>query len=165
LSTNHWHPYFMSIGLASVSVFFRLGFGTFPMVWYFAFYSFILIFFFTFDEVSMSKMTNDRFRLSKDFTITSFFFSFMTCHRIWLVRWYFAWVSRRIQLVEKELLTSSEHEFYIKKNILCSVICLFVLFLLTIYIFYHSAIYGFWIPVWYLQTFLIRGGWMFINVT
>jgi hypothetical protein len=39
-------------------------------------------------------------------------------------------------------------------SVLLTIICLFVLFILTILIICSSSIYGFWLPLWYLQIFL-----------
>ena len=39
-------------------------------------------------------------------------------------------------------------------SVLLTIICLFVLFILTILIICSSPIYGFWLPLWYLQIFL-----------
>ena len=38
-------------------------------------------------------------------------------------------------------------------SVLLTIICLFVLFILTILIICSSSIYGFWLPLWYLQIF------------
>ena len=78
-------------------------------------------------------------------------------------------LTRRVPLVEQELLTLPQHlsspRFLIGVRVTrCLVLCVFcrLLFVLLYFFFGHcvvcsSSIYGFWLPLWYLQTLLTSG--------
>ena len=63
-----------------------------------------------------------------------------------------------VEVVEQELLTLPEH-----LNAMC-MLCrsLFFLFFLS-FVVCFSSIYGFWLPLWYLQTLLIVRTWIVIT--
>jgi hypothetical protein len=72
---------------------------------------------------------------------------------------------RRVPLVEQELLTPPVHPssppifsgFHVTLSFMC-MFCrlLFVLLYFFFWPFCSSSVYGFWLPLWYLQTLLIK---------
>ena len=83
----------------------------------------------------------------------------------WLFNGFVTRVMRRVSLVEQELHTFQEHlnslpvfsgVRVIRSLVLCVIFCrsLFVLFSFRHCIVCPSSIYGFWLPVWYLQAIL-----------
>ena len=89
-------------------------------------------------------------------------FSLMTYHR------FVTGATRRVPLVDEELSTISDHQGspqvfcgvrVIRSLVLCVMFCRSLLVLLTFF-FGHcvvcpSSIYGFWLPLWYLQILLM----------
>ena len=91
----------------------------------------------------------------------------------WLINGFVTRLTRRVSLVKHELLTLSEHlstspvfsGFRVTRSLVLCVCfvdgCLsFCTFSFGHCVVCSSSIYGFWLPLWYLQTLLVFIYWM-----
>ena len=87
---------------------------------------------------------------------------------LWLITRFVTRLTRQVPLVEQELLTLPENLTYspifsgVRVTLSLSFMCKFCRSLFVLLSFFcqincvvcHSLIYGFWLPLWYLQTLL-----------
>ena len=113
---------------------------------------------------SPQMMTDDQSYVR--FVVVTSSLIFTTYHQIWLITG--DTVTQQMPLVEPELLTFAKRRVYQSISeiraawslvFLCSVswtnLCLFCPFSFTICIVCPYSIYGIWLSLWYLQTFLV----------